>query len=152
MPIIETTKKYINGIEAIAGAKRSTARLADVLGADTTALAVSAEPSSTRDFLRAVKAEAPPDVTDGIGTIAGLGAGIVLFPEHRVLGAIGGASLGRNIPALLKSEERNLAIANMGQTGAAIAGSRLCHNRPVLGFFLGWLAGGAAIYFGGFRK
>ena len=103
-------------------------------------------PRSLKEFVTglSLKRVTHPDITNGIGTVAGIVAGGMYYRKSRVLGTIGGASLGRNLPALLlRPEHRRLAVANMGTTGAAIVGSRLLKKWPVVGFVLGWLGGNA---------
>lgn len=144
--------RYLTGIDAIVGARREVARVSDVLGAST---AIVRKPSTVSEFLTKVGATAPEDVPDGIGTLGGAVAGLVLVKQHRLLGAIGGASLGRNVPALFRPAERPMAVRNMGITGAAIAGSLLAGTRfgvpgRVGGFLVGWLVGGAVAYLGGY--
>lgn len=141
---------YFRGLDSVTGASRTVARIADVLGADTapsTALVpVSQKPSALETFLRAASVNRPRDVKDSVGTAVGATLGLVAVSEHRVLGAIGGASLGRNLPALLRAADRPAALENMLVTGAAIVGSLLLHRSPIIGFGLGWLSGGAAVY------
>ena len=122
------------------GAQRTIARLSTVLGAVPEAI----KPKSLTEYLNKVKRATQPDVADGLGTLAGAAAGGIYFTKHRLLGVIGGASVGRNLPALLlKPQHRGWAVANMGTTGAAIVGSRLLKKWPVVGFVLGWLGGNA---------
>jgi hypothetical protein len=151
--------KYLNGVDGVTGAQRTMARLATVLGAvapaaaaPSTALAVQAKPSVVSTFIRDLRSEVPPDVKDGIGTVLGAGAGAYLWrKKHVYLGGIGGASLGRNLPALMKPEQRMQAIRNLSVTSAGMLGSFALPKNPAIGFVLGWLAGGAATYFGGLR-
>ncbi len=130
--------KYLKGIDAVTGVRRSIARITDVLGATPTA-----------EFLKSVHGY--EDVPDDIGTIAGGAIGAVVWKKHRVLGAIAGSSIGRNTPALLHAEHRRSALCNMGVTGAGVLGSLLMPGTPAVGFIVGWLAGGAAVYYGKLR-
>ena len=139
---------YADKIAAVTAHRRSLARLSDVFSSKSEAL----DRSVVGEFLRDTKAKAPSEIDDHLGTVVGLAAGAVLWKQHRFLGGIGGASLGRNLPALLNPLQRNNALCNMGQTGAAILGARLLPKNSIAGFVLGWLAGGAAIYFGGLRR
>lgn len=137
--------KYLSGIDATAGGHRGVARLSSVLGANVSA----ANPSSVEEFLRDVKATAPPDVKDGATTVAGAAAGAFLWKRHRVLGLLGGGSLGRNVPALFRPSERRAALCNIGQTGGGVLGSLIIGGAP--GFILGWLGAGVLIYFNKWR-
>ena len=132
-------------IESATSAKRSLARLADVLGA----VPEPARPSSFEDFLRRISIDARRDVSDGLGTLGGAAAGSLLWREHRFLGLIGGASLGRNLPAMLRPQDRAAAFSNMAVTGTAVFSSLCLPRYPKLGFVLGWLIGGLAA--GSFR-
>jgi hypothetical protein len=71
--------------------------------------------------------------------------------KHPVLGIIGGASLGRNLPALMDDDLRKLAARNMVATGAGVAGSLYMPKHPIIGFLIGSVVGGAAAYFGGLK-
>ncbi len=137
--------------EAVVGAKRSIARVTEVLGAEDTAQLATRLPSSTADYLRDVRGMVPAGIRDGAGTLAGAAAGAILVGNHRVLGTIGGASLGRNLPAIFDSATRREALCNMGQTGVGIVGSLLMPNARVAGFLVGWLAGGIGVHFGNLR-
>lgn len=143
--------KYLKGIDAVTGVRRSIARITDVLGATPTATAAltTTRPSTTAEFLKSVHGY--EDVPDDIGTIAGGAIGAVVWKKHRVLGAIAGSSIGRNTPALLHAEHRRSALCNMGVTGAGVLGSLLMPGTPAVGFIVGWLAGGAAVYYGKLR-
>lgn len=144
--------KYLKGIDAVTGVRRNIARITDVLGATPTATAAltTTRPSSTVEFLSSVHGF-ENDVPDDIGTIAGSAVGAVIWKKHRVLGAVAGASAGRNLPALLHPEHRRSALCNMGVTGAGVLGSLLLPGTPAVGFIVGWLAGGAAVYYGKLR-
>ena len=137
---------YLSGFDAIA--KRGAARLADVLGT-TTALVPHEQRDSFVAFLKNIKNQAPPDVEDGWHTAVGALAGGVLWGRsgHPYLGLIGGASAGRNLPALVyQPDKRRLALSNLGITSAGVLGSLAVPKHRVLGFILGWLAGGAVTY------
>ena len=145
--------RYFDAVSNITGAKRLTGRLASIVGSEevTALVPASVQPSFTSTLAKA-KAHAPHDVRDTAGTAAGAVAGAVIWREHRVLGAIGGASLGRNIPGIFRGADRRDALCNMANTGAAIAGSLIAPSTPIVGFTVGYLIGGAVIYFGGLRK
>lgn len=135
----------MDNTESVTGVKRTLARAADVLGT----IPAPVRPESFQDYLRRISIDAPPDVRDGVGTLVGAAAGAYAWKEHRVLGLIGGASLGRNLPALFHPSERRMAFANMGVSASGIFGSLALPRYPKLGFILGWLVGGMAT--GGFR-
>ena len=130
-------------IESATSAKRSLARVADILGA----VPEPVRPSSFQDFLRRMSITAPRDVPDGYRTVGGAVAGAFLWRNHRALGLIGGASVGRNLPALLHPTDRKIALTNMAVTGTAIFSSLSLPRHPRIGFILGWLAGGLAAGF-----
>ena len=134
-----------NAVENATAAKKSLARMADVLGAAP----ASVRPTSLQDYLRKMSIDAPRDVRDGLSTGVGAVAGYYLWKRHRWLGAIGGASIGRNLPAIVSGADRNIGLANMGQTGAGLAASLYWKKHPRWGFVLGWLAGG--LITGGWR-
>lgn len=142
-------KGYLNGFEAVTGAKQSLVRLSDAFGDKSQ----SVLGSTVTDYLRDVKATVPTTVPDGVQTVAGAAAGAILWQNHRFLGAIGGSSIGRNLPALiLHPEQRKSALCNMGITGSGVLCSLIAKKAPMVGFAVGWLIGGAAVYFGGLRK
>lgn len=119
------------------GLNRALARVDDVLG--------EASPSKlVPGFLRDM-GTARSDVRDHVGTVAGAAAGYYYARrKHPILGIIGGASLGRNLPAMLNSAERGFALRNLVTTGGGIAGAIVVKKHPVLGFIGGLLAGGLA--------
>jgi hypothetical protein len=132
---------YIKKADHVTGASRSLARLSHVLGAD----APVANPSSTQEFLRSIGASRPRSIEDGVGTIAGAGVGAYLYRDrHPFLGLLGGASLGRNVPALLNVAQRKEAIGNLITTAAGIYGSLSWKKHQVLGYLLGHIAGNVA--------
>ena len=143
---------YLEGLDKIASAKRSTARVFEVLGS------AHIVPKSTAigSFVSSLERSAEPDVKDGIGTVVGIGAGLYYgykrgFP---IRGAFQGASLGRNLPALLKPELRRDALCKMAQTTTAVLTSFAAGHSPTkaaVAFAAGWLASGAVIYFGNLR-
>ena len=92
----------------------------------------------------------PPGIKDGILTAVGAAVGAYLWKQHRVLGALGGASLGRNLPAVLTHDRYN-ALYNMAVTGVAIMGARTYQKHPVYGFAGGWTVANLATYFAGRR-
>lgn len=136
-------KNLFQHVDGLTGIGRALARLesAEIVGRD----------NSISTFVRGMGDKPRTDVKDGIGTVIGAATGAVLWKEHRVLGAIGGASLGRNLPALLSSSTRRFALCNMGVTSAGVVGSMLFKNSPIVGFGIGWLAGNAIVYFGKYR-
>jgi hypothetical protein len=74
-------------------------------------------------------------------------AGVLLFPQHRVLGFFGGGAFGHALPMLFVPEERTTAICALASTGSAVAGSLLWKEHPVMGYIAGQLAGQAALSF-----
>lgn len=140
-------REYIKKADQITGASRSLARLSHVLGADTPAT----NPSSTAQFLRDIGASRPRGVEDGIGTLFGAVAGGYAYrSNHPFLGVLGGASVGRNVPALLKPELRKEAIGNLATTAAAVYGSLRWKTHPVLGYLLGAIVGNVATSVAGY--
>jgi len=118
----------------------------------TLAQMVRQQPRAVSSFLDNIGAVQAPDIPDNIGTLAGGAVGAMAFPNHRILGLVGGASLGRNLPALL-SEHRTAAVRNMAITGAAVTGALVGANGrktktgkvvgSIVGFSVGWLVAGA---------
>ena len=148
--------------DEVLGGRRSLARISDVFGKispkHSTAL-VGTAPSMV-GFFRGINESRPADVPDHIGTLIGAAVGgyvggISLKGTHPVrdgiLGVIGGASLGRNVPALFQDDVRKLAMRNIVTTGSAVVVSRYMQNSPILGFGIGWVAGGIAAYVGGLK-
>lgn len=135
---------YLDKIDT--GFNRNTARLARVIGGDV-------RNTTLANMLERAKNNAPRDVTDGVGTLAGAVAGAIIGQRynHPVLGSLAGASLGRNVPALLRPAERKMAMRNLLMTHSGVAGSLVFNRHPVVGFFLGTVAGGLAAYAGGMR-
>lgn len=138
--------KYVDGIDAVTGATRTIARLADVLGAEAM---VAPKAGGLTKFLTSARDQVPADIKDGTGTLVGAVVGALLWRDHRVLGALAGASVGRNAPALIKGDQRRMAVCNLGITGAATIGALTLRRNPVVGFVLGWLGGGALAYTAG---
>jgi hypothetical protein len=113
---------------------------------------VKSRPKTVAEFLGHIGAVEAPEMPDNIGTLAGGAIGAIAFPNHRVLGLIGGASLGRNLPMLL-SEHRGAGVRHMVITGTAVAGALIGGaNRKtkvgkvvgsIVGFSAGWLLAGA---------
>ena len=141
--------------DEVMGARRSLARIHDVLGKVTpktsTALVHGSAPSMV-GFFRDINDSRPADVPDHIGTIAGaVVGGIALRSKHPMLGIIGGASLGRNMPAMFKDDVRRLAMRNLVTTGGGVLGSLYSPKHPILGFGIGWILGGVAAYVGGLK-
>lgn len=136
----------LHTLDTVTAGSRIAKRAASVgkqLGPQTSSTAVS----GFDNFLQS-NAELPAnEPKDGVGTVIGAALGGVVWSDHRVLGLIGGASIGRNVPALLKAETRRAALCNLAQTGTGIAGSLALKSSPVTGFVAGWLAGGAVLYY-----
>ena len=164
-------RHYVNGLDRVLGASETASRFAyHILGEEAAAPAAAAPastalvptmtptppPAPSGSLMEHLQSMSADRVPDGVQTVAGAAAGYLVaskyYPEHPVLGTIGGASVGRNVPALLKPELRRHALCNMGQTGAAIAGSRMLEAHPVWGFILGHVVGGAVIHVAGLRK
>ena len=154
-------RKYLRGIDGVTGVSKTVRRAHHLLGvgeqqqAQQTAAIAPAKKSTVTDFLRDIAATRPAvEIKDGGRTVVGgLAGGVIaakyLPGNHYLLGAAGGASLGRNLPALLSKETRKAALGNLLTTGTAITGSLVLKNNRFVGFVLGWLAGGAGAYFGG---
>lgn len=148
----------LGAVDSVTGFRKSVARVADVLGADAPAapttqlVPVADAPVVSRASAAAFLAKmgnVPRDVPDGLQTLAGAAAGAFLWKEHRILGAIGGASLGRNIPALFVGAQRGAALRNLSTTAGGIIGSLLIPVHPALGFAAGLVAVGLVHHFGG---
>ena len=136
---------YLHGIDVITRATL-TGKRASVIG--TKLLPPGAQPA----VLPTLPSTEP---ADGVGTLAGAAAGGILWGDHRVLGILLGASIGRNAPAVMKSETRRSALCNMTQTVGGVATSLLIGGGDALraaSFLAGWAAAGAALYYGGLRK
>lgn len=101
--------------------------------------------------LRALNLNHTPEIKDTFGTVAGAGVGAYFVKKHRVLGAIAGASVGRNAPALLNAAERKDALINMAITAAGIAGSIMLPKHKVLGFVGGFVGANVAAHFAKLR-
>ncbi len=139
--------------DEVVGARRSLARVSDVFGkVSPKSLALVGAAPSMGSFFRGINESRPTDVPDHIGTIIGAAVGgIAMRSSHPVLGVIGGASLGRNLPALMDDDLRKIAIGNMVQTGAAVAASAYAADKnslvsQALWFGAGWVGGGLACY------
>lgn len=139
----------VDRITRAAGLQQSAARLSDVLGDST-------GDSSLSRFLTRASVGAPQDVGDGLGTVVGMAVGGYighkkarknLHVVDTLLGVVGGASAGRNLPALLDPALRKTALVNMGQTATAIALSASSPKHPIAAFVIGEIVAGAAIYF-----
>lgn len=146
-------------LSAATNARNKLSRFVDVVGSSQDAI-VSRSPSSMKEFADALRVEPPKDVASGSYTAIGAIAGTILAPRifgvdgvgPRVLGAIGGMSVGKNATALFSDVDRKSAALNLMQTGTAIAGAFIFRQHPVLGFVVGWVSGAGIIYFGGLRK
>lgn len=104
-------------------------------------------------FFRDAKDASPRDVKDGIGTAAGAVAGMLYGHKHGHpwLGIAGGASLGRNVPALFNITTRRTAIVNMAETGVAIACSKAMPKHPFWAFVGGDILARLVTYFANLR-
>jgi hypothetical protein len=154
---------YLTGVDSITGVSRNIARLDDVLSQVSkppvpvmTADGASPSPPVPQPLEGLRKAfsalrSSERDVPDTKLTAVGAVAGAVFWSEHRVLGLVGGASLARNLPALVNGDTRKFAARNMMTTGGGVLGSLALPSRPVLGFAVGTLAGGGAAYYLGLR-
>ncbi len=139
------SNRFLATADDITGASRQVARLADVFGAKTSVLA-----SSPMKALSA--SEHARDVKDGVPTLAGAAAGAILWRDHRVLGAVAGASLARNVPALLRASERSSATWNLATTGGGVLGSLVVKNHPIAGFVAGVVAAGFVLHSLGVKR
>lgn len=137
--------RYLEHLDGVFGASRAIAR------ARRADLVPAGRDGAVAEFVGRLGGE-ERDVEDGAGTVVGAAAGAVLWRQHRVLGAVLGASLGRNLPALLDSGLRRHAVCNMGTTGAAVAGALIFERNPLVGFGAGWVAANALVYFGNYRR
>lgn len=140
---------YINAIRQVSGAPQVLGGAADIVGY------VPVVGGSFSEYLSKAKGAMPPDVsTSEVWALAGAAAGGVVGARHGhwVLGAVGGASIARNAPALLKAHERRYAVCNLMQTGVGVLASLWAKNHPAIGFVLGNLGAGLALHFSGVRK
>jgi len=147
-------EQYFDQADYAVGGRRALKRASTILGAVTnpTPAIVAPHKNVFSRFLDDVNAARPEDVPDGLGTVAGAGLGYYMYKgKHPVLGIIGGASLGRNLPALLSPGYRTLAMRNLATTGAGVAGSLYMKKHPVVGFIAGALAGGVASHLMGLK-
>ena len=143
-----TAKSIIGSVDNVVGGTRTLARIVGAVESAVAPSAVTTPPPS--ELMRSLGA--PRDVKDGAMTLGGAGIGFLFGPKkHRVLSAIGGASLGRNVPALLHVEERKIALRNLLATGLGIGGSLLIKSHPILGFFGGLIGGGIAAHYAGLK-
>lgn len=144
--------RHFRTATASTGATRALTRLSSIVGAAPEAVVPEKKKESAMEFLRRLSSEAPTkDVPDTIGTPVGAALGLLFVPRHRVLGALGGASLGRNAPALLSPETRKPALRNLAGTGTAIVFSLAVPRHSVLSYIVGEILGSAGAYFGGLR-
>jgi hypothetical protein len=134
---------YLNHLKAVASPRAEIARAANIIGA------AGGGSSSLTKFLDDMRDSAPRDVEDGIPTLAGavIGTFYGYRRKHWLLGAIGGASLGRNLPALVHAGDRTIALKNLGTTGFAVGCSLMSRKHPAIGFVVGDVLARAAIYF-----
>jgi len=155
---------YAKKLDNALGASRALGRVTTVLGADappvapaapTTALTAPAEASTMKNFMARINAARSRDVKDGVGTLVGAVGGMYIGSrfDHKWLGLIGGASLGRNVPALMHPDDRKYATQNMISTGGGVAGALLAKKvfgganlTAILGFLAGSIATGMVVY------
>ncbi len=154
----------LRGLDSTIGASRTAARAYEVLGAaapsapskdmSSAPLAPSGGGGMMQSFTDMLKEARAKDVSDNIGTLVGaaLGGYVGYSKGHPLLGAIGGASLARNVPALLKADQRGYATRNLVTTAGGVAGSLLLPGNRALGFIGGLLVGGLAAAYGGLGK
>lgn len=137
---------YLNGIDAVTAATR-VQRRASIIGTKLLPKEIASAVTI------ALPANEPPD---NVGTLAGMAAGGILWTDHRFLGMLLGASMGRNIPALLQPETRRAAACNMAQTTGGVVGSLAIGGSSTIlqitGFLAGWVGIGAALYYSGVRE
>lgn len=141
-------------LKKVPGVPSQAARLATVLGAGP-ALAPGAQPSSIMSFLNKLRSEAQPEIKDGIGTLVGAAAGYYYGNRrhHPWLGAIAGASIGRNAPVVVMQPfDRRAAILNMAETGVGIFAARRFPRHPVIGFLAGMIGASALVTAAGWRR
>lgn len=136
---------YLHGIDEVTAATRVQKRVSIL---STKLLPKEIAPT----ILITLPAGEPPD---NVGTLAGMAVGGILWSDHRFLGMTLGASLGRNIPALLQPETRRSALCNMAQTTGGVVVSLVVGGDSTMlqlaGFALGWVGAGVALYYGGVR-
>ena len=150
----------MNGVDSITGYGRQLRRAQRLLGAGEPAApapaapaagAMAPAPTDFNTFLRELRQSAPAEAKDSAPFVIGALAGAMFDKKHRVLGAIGGASIGRNVPDLFDARLRRDALCNMGQTGAGIAGALLFPRASLLAraaiFGAAWLGAGTVIHF-----
>ena len=129
---------YMDSVEGATGYKRELGRLHKLAGRPPTLLGSHA--------LATLGREAPPSSIEwNIGSAAGLIAGGIIGGKHGhwLLGAISGASLFTNVPALLKPGSRQEAFWNLAQHHGAVLASLAMQQNRALGFVLGYLGVGA---------
>lgn len=106
---------------------------------------------ASTSFLQDLRSGVTPDLKTLAPLGVGAAAGAYFWKRHRVLGGLAGGVIGANGPALLEAHSRRDALCNIGQVGSGVIGSKLMKRRPVVGFILGWLGGGAVTHFAGLR-
>lgn len=136
---------YLEHVKKATGVPRDIARAADLVG--------SRGGADVQRFFDRVTAGVSQDIPYGTGTLVGAAAGgaVGLVKGHMWLGAIAGASLGHNLPALM-TKDRRLAMVNMGETGFAVACSLASKQHPFWGFVVGRLIAGAVSHYAELRK
>lgn len=141
-------------LRKVPGIPGSAARLATVLGAGP-ALTPGNQPSGIVSFLNKLRSEAQPEIKDGFGTLVGAAAGYYFGKKrhHPWLGAIAGASVGRNAPVIVtKPYDRRAAILNMAETGAGLFAVRMYPKHPVISFLAGMVGASALVTAAGWRR
>lgn len=133
--------RYLAHAEGVTGYRRNLARVAKLNGNSSTLLGSQA-------LATHVAAMPAPAIQWGIPTAAGLVAGGIIGYKrgHWLLGAMSGASLFTNVPALLKPATRSEAFWNLAQTHGGVFASLAMKENKVVGFILGSLAVGIARY------
>ena len=145
---------YTRKLDKALGTSRILGRVTTVLGADAPAPAaiapaVPAQGSTMKELMAKINAARPRDVKDGAGTLIGAVGGMYIGNryDHKWLGLIGGASLGRNVPAMLHANDRKYAQKNLLETGGGVAGALLAKKffgganlTSIAGFLAGMVA------------
>lgn len=136
---------YLAHLQSVTGTNSDLARARSIVG--------DAGGSTISTWLDKAAANAPRDVGDNVGTLVGAAAGGVYGATkgHPVLGVLLGASLGRNVPALLHANDRRIAFVNMGETAVASAVSLASKQHPAAGFIIGRIVAGVIVHLGKLR-
>lgn len=136
-------QRYIDQAAVVTGTKRTLTRVDHLVGDEDTLLGSE----SLADYARSEEER----IRFGIGTAAGAVAGGIIGIKygHPIVGALSGASVFTNVPAVLNGNTRKEALWNMAQTHGGVAVSLAMPNNRALGFVLGYLAVGAVRYYYG---